>query len=77
MCEWSLAWVGPALSQRLRIVETGLLYSSAAWCIVAEFENVSFSKFATRRCMMQARLELSCAINGRIWRENIEVFISR
>ena len=58
MCEWSLACCGcivtTAADCRLSI---GVRYSSTAWCTVAEFENVSFSKFATRSCLMQARLE--------------------
>jgi len=56
-CVSSLWFVAAALQQRPRIVVTGVRYSSTAWCTVAKFENVSFSKFATRRCMMQARLE--------------------
>ena len=56
MCEWSLVCCGRIVATA-RIVETGARYSSTAWCTVAKFENQSFSKFATRLCMMQARLE--------------------
>ena len=36
---------------------SGIAHSSTAWCTIAKFENGSFSKFATRHCMMQVQLE--------------------
>ena len=58
MCEWSLACCGCIVATAADCRHRrSLFFNNVTWCTVAKFETVSFSKFTTRRCMLQAHLE--------------------
>jgi len=55
--EWSLACYGCIIATSVDC-RNHVRYSLTSWSIIAKFENVSFFYiFATRRCMMEARLK--------------------
>ena len=55
MCEWSLACCGCIVATTADCQKRRSLFFNSL--TVAKFENMSFSKCATARYMMQARLE--------------------